>query len=103
VQELPKKKRASPTDLAGLTDEEKVERRKQQAREYSRQARERNGKMKAQLLDELEDLDLMRTIFEAAPHVYMILSGDVRFTAILYANQATADVLHHEAEALLGR
>jgi PAS domain-containing protein len=103
VQELPKKKRASPTDLSGLTDEEKVERRKRQAREYSRQARVRNSEMKAQLLEEVDALYLMRTIFEDAPHVYMVLSGDVRRTTILYANQAAEDVLHHDVEALLGR
>lgn len=80
-----------------------MERRKQLAREYSRRARVRNNQMKAKILEEVSGLDCMRAIFELAPHVYMVLSGDVRNTTILYANEATEDVLHHEADTLLGR
>lgn len=102
-QELPKKKRASPTDLSGLTDQEKVARRKRHAREYSRQARLRNSHLMTKLADEVDDLSVVRSVFEEAPNVYMVLAGDIRSTTILYANQATEDVLHHAPGTLLGR
>lgn len=82
-QERPKQKRKSPTDLSGLTDEEKVERRKQQAREYSKRARERDSDVKAELAKEVEALRFVREVFEEAPHVCMVLSGDVRHTTVL--------------------
>ena len=58
-----------PTDLAGLTDEEKVERRKQQAREYSAGAGA-GREMKVELIDEVEDLGFMRTSSSGAPRLH---------------------------------
>lgn len=103
LQEEPKQKRKPPTDLSGLTDEQKVERRKQKAREYSKRARQRGSDMKTEMTEEVSALTFAREIFERAPQVYLVLSGDVRSTTILYANQATKTVLHLEPKALWGR
>ena len=101
MQELPKQKRKAPEDLAGLTDEEKVHRRKQQAREYSKRARERGSEMRVELTKEVKALRFTRDVFELAPHICMVLSADVRRTAILYANHATNAILHLQPEKIL--
>jgi hypothetical protein len=100
---VPKQKRKAPSDLSGLTDEQKVERRKEQAREYSKRARQRGSEMKTEMAKEVMALGFARDVFEKAPHVCLVLSGDVRHTTILYANEATKAVLHIEPETLLGR
>ena len=103
TQQEPKQKRKPPTDLSGLTDEQRVERRKQQARVYSKQARERLKDEKAEMAKDVEDLAFAREVFEMAPHVCMVLSGDVRATTILYANHATKKYFHLDPRELLGR
>lgn len=100
---MPKQKRKPPTDLTGLTNAQRVERRKQQAREYSKRAREREKEMKDEIAKEVVALGFVRDVFEMAPHVCMVLSGDVRTTNILYANDATKKVLHVDPQELLGR
>jgi hypothetical protein len=87
--------------LTGLTDEEKVQRCKQQAREYSKRARERDSEMRVGLTKEVKALRFTRDVFELAPHVCMVLSADVRRTAILYANHATSSILHLKPEKIL--
>lgn len=59
--------------------------------------------MKGEIAKEVVALGFMRDIFELAPHVCMVLAGDVRSTAILYANEATKAVLHVHPQELLGR
>lgn len=103
IQEKPKQKRKPPTDLSGLTDEEKVKRRKEHARTYSRQSRQRHKEMRDELAEELDALAFVRDLFELAPHVYIVLSPDVVCTTILYANQATKSMLHFDPSELLDR
>lgn len=59
--------------------------------------------MMTEMTKEVGALAFAREILEQAPQVYLVLSGDVRATAILYANEATKRVLHLEPKKLWGR
>jgi hypothetical protein len=85
-----------------LSAEERVARRKQRAREYSRRARERHQAQAAELAELADALGLARDIMELAPNVYLTLSPDVQ-ALVLYANTATRRALGMDPAAILGR
>lgn len=70
---------------------------------YSKQARKRRKDEKAEMAKDVDALTFAREVLEMAPHICMVLSGDVRCTSILYVNDTTKDFLHIDPRELLGR
>jgi len=93
----PRKRRAPPTDLSGLTAEEIV------AREYSQLTRDRREAVLAMLVRGAAALRFAQAILENVPGIaYLTLSGDMR-GLILYASQGTQKMLGTTPAALQGR
>lgn len=99
----PKKRRAPPTDLSGMTAEEIVARRNRLAREYSLGSRQRRFLAKAMLERDTAALCFARDLIEYSPGIaYLILSADMR-GLILYANGGAERMFGVSPDALLGR
>ncbi len=84
-----------------LSAEERTLRRKEQARKYSQQARQRQEAQTKELKEQVATLLVYQDIVENAPDLVMVISPDDQ-GRILFANAAFARLVHTEPSLLLG-
>lgn len=88
--------------LTGLSQAEKLERRKERARVYSHIARRRQEGFLRDLTADVEHLSVFQTLVEELPDAVLVLSPD-REGRILFIDGLAAALLAPEPKMLLGR
>jgi len=84
--------RAPRNDLSTLTAEEKVERRKARAREYSRVARLRSEELAVELTRDVEAMRAFEAMVEESPALRLVLAPDLN-ALVMYANRTAVRLL----------
>jgi PAS domain-containing protein len=102
AQKPPKGQRAPREDLSPYTAEDKVERRKARAREYSTIARKRQEAIETAFKLDLGYMRSFRVIMEEGPHMVAVVAPDLEAN-VLYANGAFHRALAVHPKRLLGR
>lgn len=102
IQKPPKGRRAPREDLSPYTAEEKVERRKARAREYSIIARKRQEAIETAFKLDLGYMRSFRVIMEEGPHMVAVVAPDLE-ACVLYANGAFGRALKVPPKRLLRR
>ena len=102
AQKPPKGQRAPREDLTPYTAEEKVERRKARAREYSTIARKRQEAIDTEFKLDLGYMRSFRVIMEEGPNMVAVVAPDLD-ASMLYVNAAVGRALAVNPKRLLGR
>jgi len=87
--------------LSGLTAEDKAERRKKRARMYNRMSRKRLYRLRGDLHNDVNRMEIYKNVVDNAPGMICVISSDIQ-SQVLYINKAARCVLHTEPSQLLG-
>lgn len=99
----PKPPRAPRTDLSHLTEKEREDRHREQARLYGRLKRKQAAVTQTRLEKDLEQMRTYKEALNTAPFVMVVLSATINDYRVLYANKPVTEKLGFEVDKLLGR
>lgn len=102
IQKPPKGRRAPREDLSVYTAEEKVERRKARAREYSNTARVRQEAAESEFKFDLGFMRSFRMMIEDAPNMFAVVTPDLE-ASVVYANGAFDRVANMAPKMVVGK